>query len=165
MDNSIYDGPVQAEEDELQQVNAVEFVFAADLDEAWPCGPLSEAAKDMRAILMPEQILVGNLEEALLDLAEGCLDSDLLTAEHLSELIAHDRITKATADEYIREYPNPTHHEIRATRRKAGLTQTEAGALIHTPLHTWQQWESGEHKMHPGLWELWRLKIAISSRR
>lgn len=52
--------------------------------------------------------------------------------------------------------PDPA--EILAARRAAGLTQTAAAALVHSALRTWQQWEAGDRRMHPGLWELFRLK-------
>lgn len=55
---------------------------------------------------------------------------------------------------------NPTPEEIRAARQAAGLTQTQAGALLHTTVRTWQQWEAGDRKMHPAFWELFRLKTA-----
>lgn len=53
---------------------------------------------------------------------------------------------------------NPKPTEIRAARERAGLTQTEAGTLIHASLRAWQQWESGERRMHPAMFELFRLK-------
>jgi len=52
--------------------------------------------------------------------------------------------------------PDPA--EILAARRAAGLTQTAAAALVHSALRTWQQWEAGDRRMHPGLWELFRFK-------
>jgi DNA-binding transcriptional regulator YiaG len=54
--------------------------------------------------------------------------------------------------------PNPA--EILAARREAGLSQSAAAALVHSGLRTWQQWEAGDRRMHPGLWELFRLKVA-----
>ncbi|MFU4723612.1 helix-turn-helix domain-containing protein [Pseudomonas aeruginosa] len=54
--------------------------------------------------------------------------------------------------------PAPT--EIRAAREVAGLSQTAAAELVHSKLRTWQQWEAGDRRMHPGLWELFRLKTA-----
>lgn len=54
---------------------------------------------------------------------------------------------------------NPKPAEIRAAREAAGLTQTEAGALLYVTLRGWQQWESGERSMHPAFWELFRLKV------
>ena len=53
---------------------------------------------------------------------------------------------------------NPEPEEIRTARRDAGLTQTEAAQLIHSTLRTWQDWEAGNARMHPGLWELFRMK-------
>lgn len=54
---------------------------------------------------------------------------------------------------------NPTPGEILAARSASGLTQTEAGALLFSGLRSWQQWESGERRMHPALWELFRRKV------
>lgn len=53
---------------------------------------------------------------------------------------------------------NPTPAEVRAAREAAGLSQTAAGALVHTTCRTWQQWEAGDRRMHPAFWELFRLK-------
>lgn len=58
---------------------------------------------------------------------------------------------------------NPTPAEVRAAREAAGLTQTQAAGLIHATLRAWQGWEApegelGARRMHPGLWELFRLK-------
>lgn len=57
---------------------------------------------------------------------------------------------------------NPTPVEVRAAREAAGLTQAQAAALVHATARNWQQWEQVEgtnaRKMHPGLWELFRLK-------
>ena len=52
----------------------------------------------------------------------------------------------------------PVPEDIRAARLAAGLTQTAAGELLHTALQTWQQWEAGDRKMHPAVWELFRIK-------
>jgi DNA-binding transcriptional regulator YiaG len=54
---------------------------------------------------------------------------------------------------------NPTPDEIRQARASAGLTQTEAAALIYCTLRAWQDWESGARRMHPAFWELWRIKM------
>jgi DNA-binding transcriptional regulator YiaG len=53
---------------------------------------------------------------------------------------------------------NPTPAEVVAARGAAGLSQTAAGALVHTPCRTWQQWEAGDRRMHPAFWELFLLK-------
>lgn len=54
---------------------------------------------------------------------------------------------------------NPAPVEIVAARVAIGLTQTEAAALIYVSYRAWQQWESGERRMHPAFWELFRIKI------
>lgn len=53
---------------------------------------------------------------------------------------------------------NPTPAEVRAAREAAGLSQTAAGALVHTTCRTWQQWEAGDRRMHPAFWELFQMK-------
>lgn len=55
---------------------------------------------------------------------------------------------------------HPSPAAIRAAREAAGLSQTSAAELVHGSLRAWQQWEAGDRRMHPGLWELFRLKIA-----
>jgi DNA-binding transcriptional regulator YiaG len=54
---------------------------------------------------------------------------------------------------------NPAPEAIRSARDAAGLTQTAAATLVHSTLRRWQEWEEGKHRMHPGLWELFRLKM------
>lgn len=53
---------------------------------------------------------------------------------------------------------NPTPAQIRSARIAAGLTQTQAAALIYSSLRSWQQWEAGDRRMHPGLFELFKIK-------
>ena len=48
-------------------------------------------------------------------------------------------------------------------REAAGLSQTAAGALLHTTCRTWQQWEAGDRRMHPAFWELFLLKSRSKS--
>jgi DNA-binding transcriptional regulator YiaG len=55
---------------------------------------------------------------------------------------------------------NPKPEQIRAAREAAGLTQTAAATLVHSTLRTWQDWEAGKARMHPGLFELFRIKSA-----
>lgn len=55
---------------------------------------------------------------------------------------------------------SPTPAEIRAAREAAFLTQTQAAYLVHSKLRTWQDWEAGVARMHPGLWELLTIKLA-----
>lgn len=54
---------------------------------------------------------------------------------------------------------NPAPEAIRAAREAAGLTQTAAAALIHGTMRAWQDWEAGARRMHPGLWELFQVKV------
>lgn len=55
---------------------------------------------------------------------------------------------------------NPTPSEIRAAREVAGLSMREAADKIHSTMRTWQDWEAGKARMHPGLWELFRIKTS-----
>jgi len=59
---------------------------------------------------------------------------------------------------------SPMPREVRAAREAAGLSQTAAAELVHSKLRTWQQWEAGDRRMHPGLWELFRIKMAEPTR-
>ena len=54
---------------------------------------------------------------------------------------------------------NPSPDAIKALRESAGLTQTDFGVEMHSGLRTVQDWESGQSRMHPGLWELAQGKI------
>ncbi len=54
---------------------------------------------------------------------------------------------------------HPAPSEIKSLRQSAGLTQTQAAALVHSKLRTWQDWEAGVARMHPGLWELFKLTV------
>jgi len=49
---------------------------------------------------------------------------------------------------------NPAPEAIRAARQAAGLTQTQAAELVHAGLRSWQQWEAGDRRMHPAIWDL-----------
>lgn len=55
--------------------------------------------------------------------------------------------------------PSPAPADIRAARQSAGLTQTQAAALIHGTMRAWQEYEAGNRKLHPGLWELFQRKL------
>jgi DNA-binding transcriptional regulator YiaG len=60
---------------------------------------------------------------------------------------------------------HPTPQQIKAARRAAGLTQTQAGALIGVSKRTWVAWECDKNKpsyrnMPYAKWELFLLKIA-----
>ena len=53
----------------------------------------------------------------------------------------------------------PLPAAIQSARAAAGLTQTQAGDLIHTSCRNWQKWESGESRMHPAFFELFLIKL------
>jgi len=52
----------------------------------------------------------------------------------------------------------PDLAKIRAARKAAGLTQSEAAALVHAKMRTWQDWEGGRRKMPLAAWELFLIK-------
>lgn len=56
---------------------------------------------------------------------------------------------------------NPTPSEIKEARAQAGITQEEAGKMLHTTVRVWQQWEAGDRRMHPAMWELFRIKAKL----
>lgn len=53
---------------------------------------------------------------------------------------------------------NPKPREVVEAREAAGLTQSQAAAIVYVTLSGWQRWEQGERAMHPAFWELFRLK-------
>lgn len=60
-----------------------------------------------------------------------------------------------------KELKQPSPSDIKTARLAAGLTQTEAGLLVHASLKTWQNWESesGESRKIPlAAWELFLIK-------
>ncbi|NMG64867.1 helix-turn-helix domain-containing protein [Azoarcus indigens] len=59
----------------------------------------------------------------------------------------------------------PSPGEVKAAREAAGLTQAQAAELVHATPRNWQQWEdatggTNARRMHPGLWELFSIKVA-----
>lgn len=50
----------------------------------------------------------------------------------------------------------PTPDEIKTVRGE--LTQTDAGRLIYVNQVRWSNYESGLHRMHPAVWELFKIK-------
>ena len=53
---------------------------------------------------------------------------------------------------------SPAPEAIKAARAAAGLTQTQAAALIYCTLRGWQEWEGGKRAMHPAFFELFLHK-------
>ena len=58
---------------------------------------------------------------------------------------------------------NPTPLQIRAVRLAAGLSQPEAGELILASKRSWENWEQGRVKMHPGLFDYFLIKTKQKS--
>lgn len=54
----------------------------------------------------------------------------------------------------------PKPAEIRAARVAAGLSVTDAAALVHTYDRRWRHWECGKHRMEAAVWELFQIKLA-----
>jgi len=59
---------------------------------------------------------------------------------------------------------SPTPDAIRTLREKAELTQTDAAALVHSGLRTWQQWEAGDRRIAPWSMGAFRLKTTLIER-
>ena len=55
---------------------------------------------------------------------------------------------------------SPTTQEIKDAREAAGLTQTEAAAVVNVELRGWQRWEGGERVMNPAILEFFKIKTA-----
>lgn len=51
----------------------------------------------------------------------------------------------------------PTAEEVKTARGE--LTEDQAAALIYTSGRRWRSYESGESRMHPSAWELFRQKV------
>lgn len=73
------------------------------------------------------------------------------------------RKQSSATDRAMRLVPEPA--EILAARTRAGLTQTQAGELLHTNCRVWQQWEAGERRMHAAFWELFSKAVSKIARR
>lgn len=56
---------------------------------------------------------------------------------------------------------NPAPADIRAARESVGMTQTQAAQLIYSTMRAWQEWEAGNRRMHPQLWESFRSKANV----
>lgn len=52
----------------------------------------------------------------------------------------------------------PSPEAIQTAREATGLTEAEAGGIVYSSTRDWQQWESGEKRLHPAIWELFCLK-------
>lgn len=57
------------------------------------------------------------------------------------------------------DWHRPTPEEWRELRQIHGLTQTQAGELVCSPLRTVQDWEAGKRAIPAMAWELLRIKL------
>jgi DNA-binding transcriptional regulator YiaG len=64
-------------------------------------------------------------------------------------------VTTATKPRKARK---PTPDQILAARQRANLTQAQAAAVVHSHPRLWRAWEAGDHRMHPAMFELFKLK-------
>lgn len=61
---------------------------------------------------------------------------------------------------------SPTPEEIKRVRKRAGLTQLQAGKLVGVRAQSrWAEYENGTYKMQPYRWELFLIKLRSASRR
>jgi hypothetical protein len=52
----------------------------------------------------------------------------------------------------------PRPARVATARAVAGDTQLEAAVRVRGSKRSWEKWESGERRMHPGLFELYCIK-------
>lgn len=52
----------------------------------------------------------------------------------------------------------PSASDVKEARIALGFSAKEAASIVYRTTRNWQQWESGERKMDPALWELFNLK-------
>lgn len=67
------------------------------------------------------------------------------------EMVSNERIARSLA--------LPTPAQIAAKRKELGLTQAQAGLVVHAAERTWQDWEAGRREMNLANWELFTLKM------
>jgi len=53
---------------------------------------------------------------------------------------------------------NPTPEKIKQARLDAGLTLSQAAAMVHVNIRSWQKWEANERTMNMAAWELFLIK-------
>lgn len=53
----------------------------------------------------------------------------------------------------------PQPAQIKAARKMARLTQTQAAQMVGVTLRNWQYWESGTSKMPQAAWEIFQIKV------
>lgn len=55
----------------------------------------------------------------------------------------------------------PSPADVR--RARGARTQAECAKLLHAGLRSWRQWEAGDRRMHPAMWELFLIKTGQKS--
>lgn len=55
---------------------------------------------------------------------------------------------------------SPTPEQVRQLRESASLSRHRFGRLVYSTARAVESWENGQRGMHPGLFELARIKIA-----
>ncbi len=61
----------------------------------------------------------------------------------------------------VRTKTSPAPEAVKAARTRSGLTQKAAGALVHSSMRTWQDWEAGARNMPAGKFELFCIKTGL----
>lgn len=61
-------------------------------------------------------------------------------------------------------FDSPKPEEIREARRRAGLTQSEAAAMLGKHRITWTRYEIGQSQMSPIEWDWWKSKVKKASK-
>lgn len=59
------------------------------------------------------------------------------------------------------KWPGPSPSEWCALREEHGLTQTQVGELVLTPLSTVQKWEKGTNGIPAMAWTLLRIRLGL----
>lgn len=140
----------------------------------WPLPPPSNVLRNLdtsRVLDMAVRVsglsITQDLHSALLNFTRAHSQPDQLK-EFLTDLLRiveksaqvspARETTKTKRAQSAKPAPRPTPAAIRTARTAARLTQTEAAQRIGVSMRTWQQWESGSRRMHPGLMELFKSK-------
>lgn len=58
------------------------------------------------------------------------------------------------------KHVGPAAQDVREMRARMKLSQTAYGEMLRCTLRAVQQWEANERTMHPGIWELAKIKEA-----
>lgn len=87
------------------------------------------------------------------------LKSSAVNAGHLARSIPEVRQARPVVLPLVPADFSPSTAKIREVRVGAGLTQTEAGLLVHASMRGWQEWEHGARVMRTATWELFLIKL------